>query len=191
MQLRTELHISEFAELPLYLASASLPNCEILGLRHVPGMTLKMLSYARTDGYSRFGALARRDGDSIQIVFNDAHHPFQVRVNVMEEFFHLRLGHRPDVLSVVPVNGNCRTYDAQNEKEAYGCAIASLIPFGGLQAMLVQHAHIRRIAEHFAVPVDVVHERIGATNLGDLMNAQLRQFALLPTAIQLSAGRSG
>lgn len=180
IRLRAELRISELVELPLDLARTSLPNCEILGLRHVPGMTLKMLSYARTDGYNRFGAFARRDGDSIQIVFNDAHHPFQARVNVMEELFHLRLGHRPDLLSFVPVNGNCRTYNAKNEREAYACAIASLVPFAGLHALLAQQAHIRRIAEQYAVPVDVVQERIEATDLGDMINAQFQQFALVP-----------
>src|SRR5438270_629370 len=68
MRLRAELGISAFEYLPLELAVTCLPNCEVLGLRHVPGITLQMLSYARTDGYRRFGALARRDGDNIQIV---------------------------------------------------------------------------------------------------------------------------
>lgn len=94
------------------------------------------------------------------------------------EIFHVRLGHRPDVLTIVPINGNCRTYDAKKESEASGCAIAALVPFSALQVMLAQRVHIRRIAEHVAVPVEVVHERIGATGLGYLMNAQLVQLSL-------------
>jgi hypothetical protein len=53
--------------------------------------------------------------------------------------------------------------------EAYGCATATLVPFAGLEAMLARQTHIARIAEHFAVEVDVVQERIGATNLDDLL----------------------
>jgi hypothetical protein len=180
MRFRAQLSISDFEYLPLELAVSSIPNCEVFGLRHVPGITLQMLSYARTEGYRRFGAFARRDGETIQIVFNDAHQADSIRVNVMEEIFHVRLGHRPDILSILPVEGRHRTYDASAESEAYGCAIASLVPFSGLQAMLARHTHIARIAEHFSVTVSVVEERIGATDLGELMNAQFRQMALVP-----------
>jgi IrrE N-terminal-like domain len=181
MRFRAQLGISDFVYLPLELAVSSIPNCEVFGLRHVPGITLHQLSYARTVGYRSFGALARRDGETIQIVFNDAHQADSIRVNVMEEVFHIRLGHRPDILSILPVEGRHRTYDASAENEAYGCAIASLVPFSGLQGMLARHTHIARIAEHFSVTIGVIEERIGATDLGYLMNAQFRQMALVPS----------
>jgi hypothetical protein len=180
MRLRAQVGVADYAYLPLELAVTSVPNCEVLALRHVPGMTLQMLSYARTDAYQSFGALARRDGETIQIVFNDAHHPHTIRVNVMEELFHIRLGHKPDLVTLVPREGRYRTHDANREMEAYGCATAALVPFAGLQAMLARQTHIARIAEHFAVPIDVVQERIGTLNLGDLINAQFRQYALVP-----------
>ena len=178
MRFRASLGLSDFVELPLEVAVSRLPKCEVMGLRHVPGITLAQLSYAREKGFRRFGAFARRDGDTIQIVFNDAHQAPQIRVNVMEEVFHLLLGHRPDILSRVPIRGNCRTYDPETESQAYGCAIAALVPFAALEALLAQQTHIRRIAEIFCVPLEVVEERIGLTHLGDLMNAQLRQLAL-------------
>jgi len=183
MRFRADLGISEFVELPLDIAAARLPNCEVMGLKHVPGVTLELLAYAREQGYRSFGALAKRYGDSIQIVFNDAHQAPQFRVHVMEEVFHLLLGHRPDILSVVPIDGKYRTYDPANEREAYGCAIASLVPFAALHAMLARQTHIRLIAERFCVPLEVVEERIGATNLGELMNMQFRQLALAPAEI--------
>ena len=177
-RLRVHVGASDFEYLALEHAVTCLPNCEVLGLRHVPGMTLQILSYARTEAYDRFGAFARRDGDAIQIVFNDAHHPHTIRVNVMEELFHVRLGHKPDIVTLVPSNGRFRTHDANREREAYGCAIAALVPYAGLRAMLAHQMHLLRIAEHFAVTVDVVQERIAGTNLGELMNTQLRGFAL-------------
>jgi Zn-dependent peptidase ImmA (M78 family) len=183
IRFRAELGISEFVELPLDRAVARLPNCEVMGLKHVPGITLQQLSYAREQGYRSFGALACRVGEAINIVFNDALQPAQIRVYVMEEVFHLLLGHRPNILSFIPVDGNCRTYDSEIEKQAYGCAIASLVPFSALQGMLTHQTHIRRIAEHFSVPLDVVDERVAATNLGDLMNMQFRQLALVPEGL--------
>jgi hypothetical protein len=177
-RLRVQVGASDFEYLALERAVTCLPNCAVLSLRHVPGMTLQMLSYARTQGYDRFGAFARRDGDVIQIVYNDAHHPCTIRANVMEELFHVRLGHKPDIMTLVPTNGRFRTHDANREREAYGCAIAALVPYAGLRAMLASQMHLLRVAEHFAVTVDVVQERIAATNLGELMNMQLRGFAV-------------
>src|SRR5688572_10687349 len=89
MRFRADLGISDFVELPLDIAARSIPGCEIFGLRHVPGITLRQLIHARTVAYRTFGALARRDGDSVQIVFNDAHQAPLIRVNVMEEIFHI------------------------------------------------------------------------------------------------------
>jgi hypothetical protein len=62
------------------------------------------------------------------------------------------------------IDGRFRTYNQQNEDEAYGCAIAALVPFAGLQDMLARGTHICRIAEHFVVPVSVVEERVAATS---------------------------
>lgn len=183
MRFRAELRISDFECLPLDRAAATIPNGEVLALKHVPGVTLERLRYAREEGFTRFGALATRIDDDVKIVFNCAHPPDRVCVNVLEEIWHVRLGHRPSIVSLVPINGRHRTYDAAIEHEAYGCGIATLVPLAALYAMLTQQAHIRRIAEHFFVPIEVVEERIAATNLGDLMNSQFRQFALLPAAV--------
>ncbi len=149
MRFRAELKISDFDYLPIERAVQSMPNCEVLALKYLPNITMEELRYAREEGYLRFGALAKRVGDSIKIVFNDEHPPQQVCVNVMEEVFHVRLGHRTDIVSRVAVAGNHRTYDAVVEEEANGCGIATLVPFAGLQAMLAQQMHVRRIAGHF------------------------------------------
>ena len=180
MHFRAQLGISEYEELPLELTTRAIPGCEILALRHLPGVTFNHIVYARTVGYHKISAMAKRIEDTVYIVFNEEHHPLQVRVDVLEEIFHVLLGHRPDIVTVIPRDGRYRTYDADNEAEAQGCAKAALVPFAALYAMLTRQMHIRRIAEHFAVPVEVVHERIGATCLGELMNLQFPQYALMP-----------
>jgi hypothetical protein len=100
-----------------------------------------------------------------------------VRVHLLEEVFHILLGHPPDQLRLYAIDGRYRTYDPRKEDEAYGCAIAALVPFLGLQDMLARDIHLGRIAEHFVVPLSVVEERIAATNLGHLTSA--RQLRLL------------
>ena len=137
--------------MPLERAAAVLPNGEMLALKRVPNVTVEVPRHAREEGYLRFGALAMRIEDSIAIVFSCAHPPEEVCVNVMEEIWHLRLGHRPDIVSLVPIDDRHRTYNAANEDEAYGCAIAALVPVAALYSMLTQQMHIRRIAVLFFV----------------------------------------
>jgi Zn-dependent peptidase ImmA (M78 family) len=180
MRFRASLGISEFVELPLDVAVLGIPGCQVRSLRNLAGVLLQDVIYARTVGYNRVGAFAKRIGDSLYIVFNDAHPVTRIRVNVMEEIFHVLLGHRPDIVTVVPRDGNCRTHDPHNEYQAEECAKAALLPFAALQALLAQQVHIARIAEHFGVTMDLVHHRIGVTDLGELMNAQIRQYALVP-----------
>lgn len=181
--LRAELRVSDFECLPIERAAATLPNGEVLALKNVPGITMEHMRYAREEGYSTVGAFAARIGGMLKVVFNCAHPPERICVNIMEEIWHVRLGHRPDIVSLVAINGRHRTYDAAIEDEAYGCGIATLVPLAALYAMVTQQVHIRRIAERFFVPIEVVEERIAATNLGELMNAQFQQFALLPPAV--------
>src|ERR1019366_8124048 len=84
----------------------------------------------------------------------------------------------PSSLTFVAREGRHRTHDLGREMEAYGCATATLVSFAGLEAMLARQTHIARIAEHFAVEVDVVQERIGATNLDDLIGSSSPLFSM-------------
>jgi hypothetical protein len=180
IRFRDEVGVSDNEELPLNVAARAIPGCEIKGHRHIPGIPYEEVVRLRTEGYRSFSALAARIEGIVHIVYNDEHHPREVRVNVMEEIFHVLLGHRPDIVTLVPRDGRHRTYDSSKEAEAEAYAKAALVPYPALFAMLAQQTHIERIAEHFAVPIEVVQERIGATDLGDMMNAQFLQYALLP-----------
>jgi Zn-dependent peptidase ImmA (M78 family) len=181
IRLRSELRVSDFCALPHDAALARIPNCEVWALKNLPGVKFETVNHFRTDGF-HIGAFAIRDEAGVVIVFNDAHPPNAVRVNLMEEFFHIWLGHRPDVLSVYGEHGSLRTHDAAKEHEAYGCAIAALLPYAGLEALLARGSHVDLIAERFAVPTLVVEQRIAATKLGDLANSTNPQLALTPIA---------
>jgi len=178
IRFRADLGISDYEELPLDVAARAIPGCVITGLRHLPGVTLEQVVYARDRGYCTFFAMAKLIDDRIHIVFNDAHYPLDIRVNVMEEICHVLLGHRPDIVTNVPRDGRYRTHDSLKEAEAQGAAKAALVPYSALYEMLIRQKHIAWIAEHFGVSIDVVQDRIAATQLGDLMNAQFLQYSL-------------
>lgn len=182
MRLRAELQLSDLDPLSHEDALSLIPSCEVWALKNVPRLPYEHVVHFRTEGF-QCGALAFKDADGdLRIVFNDAHPPAAVRVHLMEEFFHIRLGHPPDTIRLYPQNGIHRTHDYAKEDEAYGCGIAALVPYGALEAMLAHGAHIARIAEHFGVPVSVVELRISVTRLGHLISSPLRQLSLLASS---------
>jgi hypothetical protein len=178
MDLRKELRIDEFCCLSQEQALGLIPDCEIHAVKNIDGILFETRVEFYTHG-RHIGAFAFKIGRAVKIVFNDSYPVTAVRVHIMEEFFHLRLGHPPDTVRLYAIDGRFRTHNQKNEDEAYGCAIASLVPFLGLQDMLARGVHPSRIAEHFVVPLSVVEERIAATDLGylDSTSTQLRLLA--------------
>jgi hypothetical protein len=175
-RLRSHLGVTEFCSLSHEDALRLIPNCEIHAIKNLKGILFETVAEFHNGG-RHIGALAVKIGRGVQIAFNDAYPVDWVRVHLMEEFFHIRLGHPPDTVRVYAMDGRYRTYDQQKEDEAYGCAIAALLPFPSLQHMVAHDAHVARIAERYVVPIPVVEERIAMTGLGELVSS--RQLRLL------------
>ncbi len=104
-----------------------------------------------------WSALALPLGDGrVHVVYNDAHSRRRNRVSLMEEFFHLRLGHPPTSIRWYNGDGPNRSYNSRVESEAYGSAAAALIPYKSLRSMVVVGDDCRAIAEHFRVSEPLV-----------------------------------
>jgi hypothetical protein len=182
IELRHELRLRDTEALDQYAALATIPNCEVWAIKNVPGISIDSLAHFRTDGYNCAAWAVPDDYGGVAVFFNDEHHPRDVRVYLMEEFFHLRLRHPPDTVRVYKHSGRHRTFDRNKEDEAYGCGIAALVPYTGLELMVWQGLHIERIAEKFVVPVPIVQVRLEVTGLGELMNSPVQQLPLLAQA---------
>ncbi len=84
----------------------------------------------------------------------------------MEEFFHLYLGHPPSQIRIMSSgDGAKRSYDADVEHEAYGCASAALVPYAGLKQMVTAGLVVSRIASHYGVSPQLVLFRLKVTKL--------------------------
>jgi hypothetical protein len=97
------------------------------------------------------------------VVFNDSHPPNRIRASLMEEFFHVRLGHAPSKIRLYDANGRLRTYDGSVEKEAYGSGAAALVPFQTLKAWILDGVPVREISTRLAVSRDLVIFRAKVT----------------------------
>jgi hypothetical protein len=99
------------------------------------------------------------------VVFNDSHAPARIRATLMEEFFHLRLGHAATSVRVYVGDGAHRSHDSAVEGEAYGSGAAALVPYKTLRKMLRAGQSVGRIARLFQVSADLVIYRAKVTKL--------------------------
>lgn len=99
------------------------------------------------------------------VVFNAAHPETRVRATLMEEFFHLRLGHPPTVIRIAGDRGK-RDFDAWKEGDAYGSGAAALVPYRALRTMLNDGMTVTQIAKHFHVSEQLVDFRVRVSKLG-------------------------
>jgi Zn-dependent peptidase ImmA (M78 family) len=102
------------------------------------------------------------------VIYNAHHHLKRIRATLMEEFFHLWLGHVPTRLRLLSDGGGKRDFDGDKESEAYGSGAAALVPYKPLRAMLENGCTIKTIAEHFLVSEQLVDFRIRVVKLSRL-----------------------
>ena len=106
------------------------------------------------------------------VVFNDSHPPRRIRATLMEEFFHLWLGHKPTHLKVFSDGQSKRDFDRAKESEAYGSGAAALVPYQALKAKLQAGESTRSIADHFLVSEPLVEFRIRICKLSGSLHGQ-------------------
>jgi hypothetical protein len=186
MRLRERLNLYDHEPLHQEHAFALIPDCDIYPLKNVPGVLLRSLNHFRTRGKACAAwAVPEPNGSGhVDVFFNDEHHPWEIRVHLMEEFFHLHLKHPPDRVRVYTVGGSYRTYNSAKEEEAAGAGMAALVPYGGLYSRVAEGQRIERIAEDYQVPVHVVEFRIEVTGLSSLMRFPTGQLPLLHPSSQ-------
>jgi hypothetical protein len=102
------------------------------------------------------------------VIYNAHHHLRRIRATLMEEFFHLWLGHAPTHLRLLSDGDGKRDFDSDTESEAYGSGAAALVPYKPLRAMLEEGRQIALIAEHFLVSEQLVDFRIRVVKLSRL-----------------------
>lgn len=104
------------------------------------------------------------DNDHL-VVYNDSHPPARVRATLMEEFFHLWLGHPPSTIRVHSSGKGSRTFNESVESEAYGSGAAALVPYQSLKSMVSDGADNKEIADHFLVSEQLVNFRIKVSKI--------------------------
>lgn len=99
------------------------------------------------------------------VVFNDSHSLRRIRATLMEEFFHIRLGHPRSELRMHSNGKRPRSFHQMVEREAYGSGAAALVPYAGLRKLTDAGETAGHIAQHYDVSRDLVVFRAKVTKV--------------------------
>lgn len=93
------------------------------------------------------------------VLLNDCHTVERQRVTLLEEYWHILMGHKlTKVARIAQAYG--RTYDKAEEHDAYYLASATLLPKSAVQSAVMNGTSSAVIAKHFGTSPDLVEYRI-------------------------------
>lgn len=99
------------------------------------------------------------ESDRWAVLLNDSHGVERQRVTVLEEYWHILLGHKLTKISKV-AEAFGRTYDAAEEHDAYYLASASLLPKSAMIKAVTQSLTSAQIATKYGTSSELVDYRI-------------------------------
>ncbi|SRR6266568_2645447 len=165
LDLREDLGLALDVALQHEAAFAQLEHVEVLPLGQVP-VAWKYVCHFREEARSRWSGVGiSLPGGHELVVYNDSHALNRIRATLMEEFFHIKLGHPRSVIRVLGDGDRWRTYDPEVEQEAYGSGAAALVPYYALREMVAARMKAHAIARHFVVSPGLVEYRMKVTKL--------------------------
>lgn len=164
--LRQDLYLNELDILDPYELAKKMEFIEVVRLDHIRNISsefLQQLWERDSKGWSA-GSLAFPDG-RVAVIMNPKHTKTRSRATLMEEIAHIHLAHRPSLLTVGANNITARSYDEQQEREAYWVGAAALVPICQLKKAQILRMTIPRLAEYCEVSADLVKFRSSITGI--------------------------
>jgi len=165
LDLRDELSLDYDGPLPVDDAFACIPGARVSAVSEIP-MARCHLEHLHGKGSAECSgaAIPLPDGDT-WVVYNDVHSLVRTRATLMEEFFHLRLGHPPSRVRVYVEHDPRRSYDAAIEGQAYAAGAAALVPYYALRRGLAEGETAAAMGERLGVSAALVDFRLKVTRL--------------------------
>lgn len=164
--LRKRLKLADLDQLDPWRLADTFPDVMMFDMRTALSGQADLCGVL-TEHSSAWSALAYREKPGPWLVtWNPTHAEVRIRASIMEELAHIVLEHKPTRLDPDPLTGlPRRTYSPSKEKEAYGVAAASLLPYNGLYQLSRTGHDKSDIADHFKVSLQLVQYRMNVTRL--------------------------
>ncbi len=163
--LRSQLKLDETA--PLDALKVKINEVEVYVPHDVMGLDTETLSYLTGIGSNDWSAMSvplNANFDKWAILRNDQHTLPRQRVTYLEECWHILLGHKLTKIAKIS-DSYGRTYDTNEEHDAYYLASASLLPENAVEKMVAEGKTAIEIAKHFGTSPELVEYRIKRLHL--------------------------
>jgi hypothetical protein len=147
---------------PLDSLRLEIEGVDIIRLREtncLDAATVKRLSTEACSEWSAMSVPLDEVRDRWAVLLNDCHEPQRQRVTLLEEVWHILLGHKlVRIAKVAEAYG--RTYDQAEEHDAYYLAAATLLPRKAIIAAVAERQTSQQIADRFGTSSELVDYRI-------------------------------
>lgn len=157
---RTDLGLEE--DQPLDSLKIEVEGVRIVKLTETDCLDAKTMGRLRDDACGEWSAMSvplSIQADRWAVLLNDCHTAERQRVTVLEEYWHILMGHRlTKVARVAEAYG--RTYDKTEEHDAYYLASATLLPKETIQDAVRMGRSSAEIARRFGTSSELVEYRI-------------------------------
>ncbi len=121
--------------------------------------TLRRLRDEACSEWSAMSVPLNKNMDRWAVLLNDCHTLERQRVTLLEEYWHILMGHKlTKVARVAEAYG--RTYDKAEEHDAYYLASATLLPRKAIQVAVMKSQTSTEIAQRFGTSPELVEYRI-------------------------------
>jgi transcriptional regulator with XRE-family HTH domain len=120
---------------------------------------VKHLGVDACDEWSAMSVPLNHSEDTWAVLLNDCHTVERQRVTVMEEYWHILLGHKLTKIARV-ADGYGRTYDQSEEHDAFYLAAATLLPRSAIIDAVSHRTSSADIARKFGTSAELVDYRL-------------------------------
>lgn len=145
--------------------------CRVSETDILPKQVKKSLIERHCDAWSAMSVPLDRRQTLWTILVNDCHTIERQRVTFLEEFWHIILGHRLTRVERLG-DGYGRSYEAQEEHDAFYLASATLLPKSEVLKRVDSGKSMQEIAEHFGVSTQLVSYRVKRLGLWSQVNTR-------------------
>ena len=140
---------------------------EVYVPKEISGLSERCISHLNNAGSTDWSAMSvplTADFDKWAVLRNDKHSVQRQRVTYLEECWHILLGHKLTKIANIS-DSYGRTYDSNEEHDAYYLASASLLPRAAVMKSVKKGKTAAEIAEAFGVSPELVEYRIKRLHL--------------------------
>lgn len=160
MGLRKELGLDD--QVPVDPLRIRAEGVEILTIGEIEDISADVTAHLGGRGKDKWSAMSvpvDEEKDTWIIVRNEAHQLARQNVSILEEFWHILLGHRLTKIALVAgVYG--RTFGETEEHDAFYLAAATLIPENVIRVTVREKKDVRHIAQHYGASTELIEYRI-------------------------------